>query len=363
MKATGKKVEAVFVSSDKDDSAYKGYFGEMEGFLSLPYEDRERKAQLSALYKVSGIPTLVILNNKGEVITKNGREAVMSDPDGKKFPWIPPTFSQAIGSKFLQKSKDSWVEVGSDKLKGKTVGIYFSAHWCGPCRKFTPEFIKTYNTLVKDNKPFEVIFVSSDRDADAFKEYYGSMPWMAVPYEDKERRESLSAYYEVEGIPTLVIVDFDTGKIIQKDGRMAVDLDPQGKDFPWTPKPVNELTLMNASSLNDTAAMIVFLDDKDDEKKVLGAMEPLAKEVLSTNADEFQFMIGKEAVIVPRVKSLFSKAPSKTWLVGIIDIPKGGVYVADNMAKTTDITDAYIRAFYKSYKGDKLKASPIADDE
>ncbi|CAM9401327.1 unnamed protein product, partial [Heterosigma akashiwo] len=29
--------------------------------------------------------------------------------------------------------------VSQGALAGKVVAIYFSAHWCGPCRKFTPQ--------------------------------------------------------------------------------------------------------------------------------------------------------------------------------------------------------------------------------
>ncbi len=33
-------------------------------------------------------------------------------------------------------------EVDPASLKGKTVGLYFSAHWCPPCRAFTPSLVK-----------------------------------------------------------------------------------------------------------------------------------------------------------------------------------------------------------------------------
>lgn len=29
----------------------------------------------------------------------------------------------------------------------------------------------------------EIVFVSSDRDEDGFQQYFGSMPWMAVPFQ------------------------------------------------------------------------------------------------------------------------------------------------------------------------------------
>jgi len=32
-------------------------------------------------------------------------------------------------------------------LSGKLVGLYFSAHWCGPCRQFTPILSKVYEEV------------------------------------------------------------------------------------------------------------------------------------------------------------------------------------------------------------------------
>jgi nucleoredoxin len=34
-----------------------------------------------------------------------------------------------------------------------------------------------------DGKNVEVLFVSSDRDNDSFKEYFSEMPWLALDFE------------------------------------------------------------------------------------------------------------------------------------------------------------------------------------
>ena len=65
-------------------------------------------------------------------------------------------------------SKDGEIDT-STALKDKVVGIYFSAHWCPPCRSFTPELAKTYKLLTEEQqKHFEIVFVSSDNDESGF---------------------------------------------------------------------------------------------------------------------------------------------------------------------------------------------------
>ena len=41
---------------------------------------------------------------------------------------------------------------------------------CPPCRRFTPVLSEKYKTLLADGKPFEVVFISSDRDDSSFNE-------------------------------------------------------------------------------------------------------------------------------------------------------------------------------------------------
>jgi len=50
------------------------------------------------------------------------------------------------------------------------VAIYFSAHWCPPCRGFTPQLAQLYKDVTAAGKKFGVLFVSSDKDEKSFEE-------------------------------------------------------------------------------------------------------------------------------------------------------------------------------------------------
>jgi nucleoredoxin len=124
-------------------------------------------------------------------------------------------------------------EVSRDKLKGKIVGIYFSAHWCPPCRGFTPSLVKFRDA---NQKEFEVVFVSSDRNAKAHKDYMNEykMQWVTVEH-NSAAANKLKKKFKVRGIPSLVIVGPD-GKTITTDGRGAVSRNPKGAVTSWKKK-------------------------------------------------------------------------------------------------------------------------------
>jgi hypothetical protein len=49
-------------------------------FKMLDYSDRATQKDLSAKFGVKGIPTLVLLDGSGKLITTDGRSALMTTP-------------------------------------------------------------------------------------------------------------------------------------------------------------------------------------------------------------------------------------------------------------------------------------------
>ena len=49
------------------------------------------------------------------------------------------------------KSKDGTVKT-ADAIKDKYVAVYFSAHWCPPCRGFTPKLSEWYTKDLKTKR-------------------------------------------------------------------------------------------------------------------------------------------------------------------------------------------------------------------
>jgi nucleoredoxin len=96
----------------------------------------------------------------------------------------------------------------------KLIALYFSAHWCAPCRKFTPQLVDYYNQIEPQHPEFEIIFVSCDRSRFNWETYMrdSKMPWPAI---DFDQLASLGDLRRIGGssIPSLVLLDA-TGRIL-----------------------------------------------------------------------------------------------------------------------------------------------------
>ena len=117
-------------------------------------------------------------------------------------------------------TKEGLVPV-SELSKYKYVLLYFSAHWCPPCRGFTPKLGMFYDSVNEDEKKVEVVFVSADRTPEQFNEYYDEMDWAAIPFTETAKRAQLAQKFKIQGLPVLFLIDRN-GNMVRDTCRMDV---------------------------------------------------------------------------------------------------------------------------------------------
>ncbi|CAI9785164.1 unnamed protein product [Fraxinus pennsylvanica] len=248
----GENFEIVMIPLKYEEMSFKQEFEGMP-WLSLPVLDKTCE-KLVRYFELSTLPTVVVIGPDGKTVHPNVAQ-VIEDHGRKGYPFTPEKFaeieelekikreSQTLESILVSEDCDfvigkDGVKVRVSELVGKNILLYFSAHWCPPCRAFLPKLIEAYHEIkVKDDK-FEVIFISSDRDQKSFDEFFSTMPWLAIPFGDK-RKGSLSRLFKIRGIPALVAVG-QTGKTVTTEARNLI-ADHGADAYPFTEERIKEI--------------------------------------------------------------------------------------------------------------------------
>lgn len=210
----------------QQESLIGGMYGNLKQAI-LPLMDESMHDEMKRIrrkIKQQGLEKIVGnepgMKNAGKELTLLNRRRKKKKPLPGSLP--PGTdASKGFGSTLLEGA--SMAEKPTSEVLGKSdvVGIYFSANWCPPCRKFTPKLIEAYSELKKAGHGLQIVFVSNCHTAGKFKTYYEEMPWAAVPYNEVDARERLGEKYNVQGLPKLVFVD-KHGKMITEQGVQLV---------------------------------------------------------------------------------------------------------------------------------------------
>jgi len=353
-----KGMEIIFVSSDRSEKDFQSYYKEMP-WLAVPYSRRDLHQALNKKFKVQGIPSLIVLDETGQVITTDGRTKVASDPMGQAFPWKPKPFAEAIGSTFRKGD----ALLGKDAIASKTLGIYFSAHWCPPCRGFTPTLAKHYKAYKEKGLPFEIVFATADKDEASFESYYKQMvtdggDWLALPWSSSDQHTELNSLFEVSGIPCLVIVD-ENGRVVNKNARGLIANDSTGEGFPWAPPAVRDLA--SPEGINDTPSLCIFMEavTAEQQKTLLMEMELVSKKHIeaaeATGEDPaYRFFAAKsDDGAVPHIRKLcgLPKDVQEQPIMLLLDLDDNGAFYTSDQSV---ISAATIEAFTKAFEDKTL---------
>merc|ERR1719330_689422 len=131
------------------------------------------------------------------------------------------------------------------------------------------------------------------------------MPWLALPYSQREAAKKLNKICGVDGIPSLVVFSPDC-MLVTSDGRKMVMTDQTGKLLPegWLPKPFNDVN-EDPSPLNGHKCLIALGADADQAASV----ESLANELFEAaardiDAMDFRFFTAPEGNITEQLRKL-----------------------------------------------------------
>ncbi|XP_014523627.1 probable nucleoredoxin 1 [Vigna radiata var. radiata] len=252
LKARGENFEVVLIPLDEDEESFKEVLGSVP-WLSLPFKDKFC-GKLAQYFELSTLPTLVILGPDGKTLNSNVAEAI-EDHGVVAYPFTPEKFAeldeilkareaaQTLESILVSEDLDfvigkDGVQVPVSELNGKVVLLYFSAHWCPPCRAFLPKLVDAYHEIKAKGNALEIVFISSDKDQASFDEFFGGMPWLALPFGDSRKR-SLSRKFRVSGIPMLVAIG-SSGRTLTTKARDLV-LQYGARAYPFTDEKIKEL--------------------------------------------------------------------------------------------------------------------------
>mmetsp|Transcript_45871 Transcript_45871/g.53038 ORF Transcript_45871/g.53038 Transcript_45871/m.53038 type:complete len:1282 (-) Transcript_45871:153-3998(-) len=223
-------------------------------------------------------------------------------------------FNSSLGPNLLSNvsfRKDTAATLSNARL----IGLYFSAHWCGPCRQFTPMLAEMYDHLtdIHPTHGIEIVFVSGDRDEQSFKEYYQTMPWKAIPFDQLQLvKQSLNTTYGVRGIPAFVVLDAVSGQVVvsASESRQEVVTACRGGELrieamfqSWlgrTPAPTKELLSMLELSTRE-------IQSSTDENLVDPDDNPYLKRIPVTSKQKDDNNSPTDEDISIRIKNEFEK--------------------------------------------------------
>merc|ERR1719480_112753 len=184
---------------------------------------------------------------------------------------------------------------------------------------------------------------------------------MALPFSERDLKATVSDIFGVQGIPTVAVVDTESGKVITTSGRAGVSSDADAADFPWPKKSIEFLAGPNIDPINSTPMFIAFAKGAEDAEanRILAEVKTVADEYMQrANAEdedmEIEFRVDKGCDFTDRIKGLIPSLGDNT--VAIVDIGSKSGKVG--FAKLAEITTAAVRTFCADFE-DESKESEL----
>jgi len=134
-------------------------------------------------------------------LVARARQRALIEPDKR-----PSRIAALLKGKLVDADGKPFASATIDDAK--VYAFYFSASWCGPCRKFSPSLIEFVNKVAKDNPHLATVLVSNDEKPEDMLAYMKEekMPWPAFSLASL-RESPILMGLAANSIPHLVVLD------------------------------------------------------------------------------------------------------------------------------------------------------------
>jgi len=372
LKNVGRKVELIFVSSDKDEAAFNNYYSSMP-WLALPYPDRTLQIRLAMQYRLNGFRSAVVIVDPrtGVCLNKYGREAILADPTGIECPWKrePKEFWDVFQGELYRAGSSEPVDALSLKLPSKYLGIYFTDNETVQSKEFTRTLTKFYRECDQNEQSYtlDVVLAPCMDNDQGFKDVLAEVPFLTLPL-GSEVCEELKLLFEIYEEDRLVILHAQTGELITANGRDGVELDPTRSRFPWPKAPINFMTKDTFSAVSATPCCVILADgdDVDQSKfhKIFDALHPSGEQVAKNTQKNVRF--GQMEFLVDNgdsghtrfLRNIMDLRKKKDFVV-IIDTFRMRVFPCREIKRLKDIKRKTITEFIDKFRRGMLDSYPL----
>lgn len=286
--------EIVFCSMDAFECEYIHYCKSMPWWC-LSFQSPVT-SRLATMYKAVGIPSLVVIDRDGQLLSRDAVSQVACDPTGLNFPWRPRHLVDILPEYYLHSDSDKEIFRTRD-LDDKYLLIYAAGQWCQQCRHFTEKIAKAYNVLKMHREDFEVsppikcgllvdlflfalysrislftpsqiLFLSSDQDQESFDTFFGQMPFGAIPFEERAAKAAIANKFRIRRVPVLLVFGprppcGGDRPLINADARCIFESGDFIHEFPYRPPKCEDLN-RTTYDISLTKCVVVFCEFCDD---------------------------------------------------------------------------------------------------
>lgn len=97
--------------------------------------------------------------------------------------------------------------------------LFFGSNRNPPSKSISAKLQDFYRYINKDGRRLEVIYIGFEEDEQDWAEFFETMPWLGVPFQDKQRRFEMRSHFCPDGLFPKICVLNNRFEVVSSTGK------------------------------------------------------------------------------------------------------------------------------------------------